>query len=104
MGLALFLESRSSPPLQRSQTLDAERPRCALRSRGPHQQKFEAGLEGASRNRHERFPMQLFHAIAPLRKRHREYKPVHTAAPYGALFSINVMNFPLSVTIAQLVP
>ena len=69
MGLALFLESRSSPPLQRSQTLDAERPRYALRSRGPHQQKFEAGLKGAYRNRQERFPMQPFRAIAPLRDR-----------------------------------
>ena len=66
MGLALFLESRSSPPLQRSQTLDAERPRYALRSRGPHRQEFEAGLKGASRNKLERFPMQPFRTIRSL--------------------------------------
>ena len=41
-----FLESRSSLPPQSSQTVDAERPRCALRSRGPHRQEFEAGLKG----------------------------------------------------------
>ena len=69
MGLALFLESRSSPPLQRSQTLDAERPRYALRSRGPHRQEFAAGLKGASRDRQERFPMHPFRTIAPLRDR-----------------------------------
>ena len=48
---------------------DAERPRYALRSRGPHRQEFEAGLKGVSRNRQERFPMQPFPAIAPLRDR-----------------------------------
>ena len=41
-----FLESRSSPPPQSSQTVDADRPHCALRSRGPHRQEFA----GPSRN------------------------------------------------------
>ena len=64
-----FLESRSSPPPQHSKSVHAERPHCALRSRCPHRQEFEAGLKGASRNKLERFPMQPFHAIAPLRDR-----------------------------------
>ena len=45
---------------------------AALRAplpRGPHRQKFEAGLKGVSRNKHERFPMQPFRAITPLRDR-----------------------------------
>ena len=65
-----FLESRSSLPPQSSQTVDAERPRCARRSRGPHRQEFEAGLKGTSRNRHERFPMQPFRAITPPKESH----------------------------------
>ena len=52
-----------------SKSVHAKRPRYALRFRGPHRKEFETGLKGTSRNKKERFPMQPFHAIAPLRDR-----------------------------------
>ena len=76
-----FLESPSSPPPQSSQSAHAERPRCALRSRGPHRQEFEAGLKGASRKRHERFPMQaVSHHRSP-----KESRPMNATEIAAAL-------------------